>query len=740
MYNTIKKENSMNNYHIKSLRRTLLGIAAAAIVSIGLTACSDDTFMAQNATTAPANGYKISISANIGGGGTRAIAYNSETGNYDATFEMGDNIYIYNETKDAEGIRFSEWGTSDAYIQAASNGKKSELVGELSFAKWDGDAEEWFQVIPEVGDKLVLYYKSRYCNYSRDFSYDQEADYAVAVVEITSIIDGLILTSEANFENLQSVYKINFKGIASGVKIKKVIIESEQRKLVRYYNPMNIEWPNDFGAVTYRYQDKGTDQHELVFLLRFANNDPDSNPGDVITFKALGSDGHYYVGTKSVSKDLGNSRFYEDDIAMADGGLVMTLTNNTTGELVELDDWYSVSTKGAAYTAANLGYDIGLEWYGGEKTLTFKNLTLRNNGNVIRVNTDENEIENTKKHRLVLDGVNTLCSIEDIDNININENSSLIISGLSGSKLIIEKGGMHVFKNATMTIESGEINVDSRIGVGENASIIVEGGVLTANSLETWHETSRCLISKNGKVRIPNDGYVREGFMKPGSGYILNIAQEDGYTVYTVTAAPPYEEPKALSSVTTADVGKLIGSDGKVHMPYWDLPEGVTPVAMIAYVPVAGHGLAIADNIQFRKIDEEGAYRTYEYFSWDGSGWYNEGKSAIEIFNEWAANNSVSFGEWRIPTKLDCQKMILGCRIDGDATVASDENMISNGFKTKLNNVGFSSDYFECWTNTQGGDDGMVSMSIKNDEGSFITRFYNSWVGNQFFIYPVVEF
>ena len=40
-----------------------------------------------------------------------------------------------------------------------------------------------------------------------------------------------------------------------------------------------------------------------------------------------------------------------------------------------------------------------------------------------------------------------------------------------------------------------------------------------------------------------------------------------------------------------------------------------------------------------------------------------------------------------------------------------------------------------------GGDDGlMVSMSIKNDEGSLITRFYNSWLGNQFFIYPVLEF
>ena len=40
-----------------------------------------------------------------------------------------------------------------------------------------------------------------------------------------------------------------------------------------------------------------------------------------------------------------------------------------------------------------------------------------------------------------------------------------------------------------------------------------------------------------------------------------------------------------------------------------------------------------------------------------------------------------------------------------------------------------------------GGDDGlMVSMNIYNEDGSFITHFYNSWLGNQFFIYPVVEF
>ena len=175
---------------------------------------------------------------------------------------------------------------------------------------------------------------SRY--YTGDWYYNSDiADYAIASVKITSIDGGVIKTEPSSFWNPQSIYKINFKGIGSDVKIKKVTIGSEQRKLVSYYRPTDVGWPNEFGNVTYIYKEEGIAQDDLIFLLRFADNSNDdqeteSTSGDVITFMALGSDGHYYKGTKSVTTDLENGKYYQAEVAMEDAGLAMTLTNNTT--------------------------------------------------------------------------------------------------------------------------------------------------------------------------------------------------------------------------------------------------------------------------------------------------------------------------------------------------------------------------------------------------------------------------
>ena len=735
----------MNKDMMKSLRQAMLSTAAAALVSIGFTACSEDTFVTQN-TTAPVDGsYQVCIPATKGGAGTRAIAYNSKTGGYDATFEMTDKIIVYNVTQKAESSKLTEGGwTQLTTLSPDANGKSANLVGELGFSRWDETGTR-VAITPAKGDELMLLYNNIYYgdwafNYS-NWSGEIIPDYAIAKVTIESINDGVIKTSAASFENPQSAYRINFTGIGSGVKIKKVTIESEQRKLVNYYEPFNIEWPNNFGVVNYSYEGEGTDQQELTFMLRFANR-PDyetSAPGDVITFRAVGSDGHYYVGTKTVENELVDGLYYLADVAMTDAGLAMTLTNNTTGELVELYEWTSISTKDAAYTAANVGYNNVLGWYGGDNTLTFKNLTLRNEGNVIRLYTDESDIENTRMHHLILDGENILCSNDDADNFNVNQNSSLIISGLSGGKLIIEKGGMHVFENSTMTIESGEIIVNSRLGMGGNSKLKVEGGVLTTNALEAWDETANCVISKDGKLRIAKDSYVREGFIKAASGYVLNTATEGDYVVYTVKEAPA---PKDLSTVTTADLGSIVCSDGKVYVPNCGLPEGVSTVGMIANISSTGHGLAVAmSKIKVRKDFDDGGWTTYEYFSWDDSAEYNNGKTATDIFNDWSSNNSVTFGTWRIATKEDCQNMILSCRIDGDATEASDNNMISNGFKSKLIEAGIIyDDYLYCWTNTTVDNDWRFYMSLERNGEDSIANFYTTDNSATSSILPVLEF
>ena len=50
----------------------------------------------------------------------------------------------------------------------------------------------------------------------------------------------------------------------------------------------------------------------------------------------------------------------------------------------------------------------------------------------------------------------------------------------------------------------------------------------------------------------------------------------------------------ALSAVTTADINKIVTTDGYVYASPGDVPTGKTAAAKIAYVSSTGHGLALA--------------------------------------------------------------------------------------------------------------------------------------------------
>lgn len=521
----------MNNNIIKSLRRSLFCIVAAAVVTIGFTACADDALVTQN-TPAPANvnGYKFSIPANMGGG-TRAIVYNSETGDYDATFETSDRIFVYNVTKDAEGYKIYKYDGGEnyetAFLNPDANGKTANLCGQIDAFRSRKSGED---VTPEVGDELMLIYNNSgtYLDYSRNYAggnyyLSDIADYAIASVKITSIDGGVIKTEPSSFLNPQSIYKINFIGIGSDVKIKKVTISSEQEKLVCEYEPTRIDWPNNFSPVSYIYDKEGTDQHELIFMLRFATppyQDTESTSGDVISFVALGSDGRYYKGTKSVTTNLENGKYYQAEVAMEDAGLAMTLINNKTGESVLLSNrWTSISTKEAGYTATNTAINNSLEWLGGDQALTLKGVSVNSNNYsaFIEALSDYDDPDNTKVHKLVLDGVNTLNTGLRIGNSYNSSGSdcSLIVSALSGGQLDITSGGVYLGTNATMTIESGEVSVDYLSWDKDNDGCSV-------------------ILSGEAKLRVRGGGY--DSLVKAADGYALNSTTDGEYTVYTVTA------------------------------------------------------------------------------------------------------------------------------------------------------------------------------------------------------------
>ena len=748
----------MNNNILKSLRRTMLSVAAAAI-SIGFTACADEMFETKTTTT-PANSYKISIPANMGGGDTRAIAYNSQTGGYDATFETTDYVFVFDLTKNAEGRKKAEGGDywEATNLRPDANGKTVNLIGELAFAVYNEQTYTYSAVTPEVGDELMLFYNNnKYLYYSRDYSrgYNEKdiADYAIAKVKITSINDDVIKTEPSSFWNPQSIYKINFTGIPSSLKIKKVIIQSEKNKLVSSYEPTRIDQQEFFGNVSYNYGEEGIKQHELTFLLRFADNpDLESTSGDVITFRALGSDDHYYSGTKSVTHDLENGMYYQAEVPMTDEGLDnMTIINTITSEPVSIvDEYIYLKSKDAAYTASNSGLYKHIFWYGGENAFTLNNLSIKNKGSILEVVTDYNDVDNTKEHYLLLDGDNTFNCVARYLGIWVGENCSLAISTAStGGKLhITGDASLDLYKNATLTIQNGEITVDNDVFINENSRLIVEGGVFTS-AVISGYNGGCCMISKSGKVRIPKNAYVSEGSIKAASGYILNTATEGDFTVYTVSLAP---DPIALSSVTKEDIGKIIASDGNVYVPNYDFPEGISPVAMIANISSTGHGLAIAmDRIKVEIPEGEHYYPNYS-FSWDASYEGNQGKNATGIFNDWAESNSVTFnGTWRFATAAEWQQMALDCGINGDANEAGDE-MVAEGLVAKLKQAGISCDDLAPWTGETGEEAGkLVAVYFSNsywDEvsqqsylGPYMMRI-SKWntSGDTYNILPAFEF
>ena len=526
----LRSAKDMNKIIFKIERKAILSTIAAVAVSIGFTACSEENFVEQ-APTVPSGGYQVCIPANIGGGVTRAIAYNSETGEYDATFETTDNIRVF----DVDKVAMS---TTDIHPEA--DGKSANLVGQLAFEK------EGQVITPNEGDKLMLLYNtdSDTFDYSRNFAKgEKEADYAVATTTIKSITDGKISTSAATFKNPQSIYKINFTDIAPEVKIKMVSIKSGQGKLVERYIPINPEVRDILGNVYYKYKDDGTDKHNLSFMLRFLNSidnpEYDITPGDELTFIALGSDGLYYGGAKSVENDLENSKYYFSDVAMENLGQAMTLTNHATDKVSLVDTLKTqIKSKEAAFTIADNGFDNEFYWQGGDNALTLRNVNLENSNNAINVLADVDDLDNTKTHNLILDGDNKLnCTDANHtpDAIVVEENCTLNISTSDLGTLTINGGAFVLKDNSTVTIESGGLYINDNLVILGNPTINVESD-LSVNKIVREGNGGKCIISGNGAVRIPEGCEVPEGFIQAASGYILNYLESDQLKIYRVFA------------------------------------------------------------------------------------------------------------------------------------------------------------------------------------------------------------
>ena len=143
----------------------------------------------------------------------------------------------------------------------------------------------------------------------------------------------------------------------------------------------------------------------------------------------------------------------------------------------------------------------------------------------------------------------------------------------------------------------------------------------------------------------------------------------------STTWAQESEEPVTISKATTADIGKVISTDGCIYASKSDVTSGWA-VAMIAYVDEQNHkGLAIAlDNVY---VYDSNTYKSS--FQWD------EAAAAVQT---WSADKAVAGGTWKVPTIQEWQQMLIGCGANGSVSASPKSGTFTfTGINEKLANL-----------------------------------------------------
>lgn len=421
--------------------------AAIALIAL-LTACSVDDSTAeepaqQTGQETETVEYTVSIPATIGDtDGTRAVSLNGETGGLDATFQTADNIYAYNQSMQLMARKSGQ----SCVLHPDTEGPAADLTGKIAFYQ-----SPTIPSTPRLNQWLLLMYKLN-ANANSDnpvFNYTGQKgtledvsrfDFATAEVKITGLSGNQggynVTTSNANFQNLQSMFRFNFSGLLEGDAIASVKIHSAKVKLVLNYRPINRSSYN--GDMTVNLDDAARNANGtgvVYAALRFAELKKDET--DDITFTVTSTNGITYTATKTTPKGgFQNGKFYRASIKL------------TAPNVVELDEVSS------GYTAQDGNILTGKKTKG--------NVNIADGATVTLFNAEIREGLKCKGNStIVLVGKNIM---------ECRDGNPGIRNGSSGTTLTIKGTGSLTARGA---------NKYPGIG-GHPGDIIIEGGTIEA--------------------------------------------------------------------------------------------------------------------------------------------------------------------------------------------------------------------------------------------------------------------
>ena len=375
----LQKQKTMKFNSIYSLAATFI---TAALVLGSLSACSNENLVTDTQNTTQAKTYTVSIPATMGSD-TRAVTFDNSTTPPTAvsSFTTTDKIYVYNQTKEQ---------MLTGYLTPTAAGKTCILTGSITGTI-------------AAGDQLVLLYNLTY--YSSDksecfFYYDEQNGTQEGVVDganamVIASVDGNDLSSAtASFQNVQSMFRFQFKSGENAVSVKSVEITPYNNGIALCYFPLKTS-------------EQYADLYEL-FGLYVKPTSPTSGPiyaalcinesvgvGATLTFEVVDADNKYYTTTKNVpAGGFVNGKYYYNAAPIDLGAYVLqlvkpTLSRSDGGDTSELAEaWsgrcfmiYSPSKSGAGATGITMsmsgtctGYWYRLKGDSGN-TINMSNLT-----------------------------------------------------------------------------------------------------------------------------------------------------------------------------------------------------------------------------------------------------------------------------------------------------------------------------------------------------------------------------
>ena len=252
---------------------------------------------------------------------TRAVSLNA-AGSLDATFKTTDYVNVYHK-----GLQ--KFAKKQEVLHPDKDGTTANLTGTLAFNN---------QQVTQ-GDELRLIYCSTYNCHEHGVTnpsflpYQDQAgtlaglsdhDYAIADVTIQSVegdkTNGYTLTtSKAEFENMQSMFKLTFTGLAGNDGIASVNIHSAGRHLFEILDPREKDYNSNHADITINLNDaaRAANGPGVVYAALRFDALSSATATDNITFTVTSTSGATYIATKtSPAGGFQCGKFYTTTIAL----------------------------------------------------------------------------------------------------------------------------------------------------------------------------------------------------------------------------------------------------------------------------------------------------------------------------------------------------------------------------------------------------------------------------------------